>query len=213
VTPLVSVAGSWFVMGSEEGGDNEQPLHRVWVDSFEIGATAVTNADYALFAPPPCRDDPRFNDPSQPVVAVSWTDAMRYCAWLGNFRLPTEAEWELAARGGLEGTRYPWGDDAPDDSLRTLSGPDRVGQRAPNGYGLYDLCENVHEWCADWYAADYYAVSPPRNPQGPESGSRRASRGGSWRHRVKVSRCAARSSLPPEFQYKDYGFRVLRAAS
>jgi len=198
-------------MGSADGEDNERPIHRVWVDAFQIAPHPVTNAEYARFAPPPCIDDPRFNDPRQPVVAVSWTDAMRYCEWRG-VRLPSEAEWELAARGGAEGRRYPWGDDVPDDAALavTLTGPRPAGQRAPNGFGLYDMCENVHEWCADWYAPDYYAVSPERNPRGPESGTRRASRGGSWRHRIKVTRCAARSSLPPEFRYNDYGFRVAR---
>lgn len=198
------------MLGSEEGQDDERPVHRVWVDSFDIAACPVTNAEYALFAPPPLGDDARFNDPNQPVVAVSWNDAMSYCQWLGNVRLPTEAEWEFAARGGIGGKRYPWGDDPPEDSRRQLTGPDRVGQRAPNAYGLYDMCENVHEWCADWYAAGYYAVSPPRNPRGPESGVRRASRGGSWRHQIKISRCAARSSIPPDFRYNDYGFRVVR---
>ncbi len=198
-------------MGSEDGEDNERPVHRVWVDPFAIGMYAVTNTEYARFAQPPCGDDPRFNDPDQPVVAVSWNGAVRYCEWLGHgrFRLPTEAEWEFAARGGVEGKRYPWGDDAPDDSARRLAGPERVGQRAPNGYGLYDMCENVHEWCADWYAADYYAVSPPRNPRGPESGSRRASPGGTWRPRSKISRSPPRSSIPPELRYNDYGFRIV----
>ena len=79
---------------------------------------------------------------------------------------------------------------------------------APNPYGLYNLGDNVHEWCADWYDAAYYSVSPERNPQGPPSGSRRSSRGGSWRHHIKVTRTAARSSIPPEFKYADYGFRV-----
>ena len=83
-----------------------------------------------------------------------------------------------------------------------------VGRYAPNAFGLYDICENVHEWCSDWYQAGYYAISPDRNPAGPERGDRRASRGGSWRHHVKASRCAARSSIPPEFRYADYGFRV-----
>ena len=222
-TPLALIKGTWFLMGSEDGEDNERPVHRVWVDTFELGACQVTNAEYAIFLqhtghpPPPYLDDPTFSDPSQPVVAVSWLDAVSYCEWLravsgGRFRLPTEAEWECAARGGAEGMLYPWSDDAPQlqtgYATRRLTGPERGAQRAPNGYGLYDICENVHEWCSDWFRADYYAVSPERNPQGPEAGSRRVSRGGSWRHQITVTRCAARSSIPPTFKYTDYGFRI-----
>ena len=83
-----------------------------------------------------------------------------------------------------------------------------AGGGTPNHWGIYELGENVHEWCADWFQKDYYAHSPERNPHGPETGDRRASRGGSWMHHIKVSRCAARSSIPPHFQYADYGFRV-----
>jgi len=203
-------------MGSANGADNERPPHRVWVDSFDIGACQVTNAEYARFERPPLID--QFADPEQPVVGVSWFDAVRYCEWLRGetgepFRLPTEAEWECAARGGAEGLAYPWGDDPRTDyAMRPLDGPERVGCGAPNAFGIYDICENVHEWCADWYGADYYAQSPERNPRGPENGTRRVSRGGSWRHQVKVTRCAARSSLPPEFRYADYGFRVTKSA-
>ncbi|HKY04293.1 MAG TPA: SUMF1/EgtB/PvdO family nonheme iron enzyme, partial [Blastocatellia bacterium] len=111
----------------------------------------------------------------------------------------------------LEGRLYTWGDEPPDEQPRYselwLAGPERVGLRPPNGYGIYDISENVHEWCADWYADDYYAVSPLENPQGPAVGARRASRGGSWRHRVKITRVAARSRLAPDFRYSDYGFR------
>lgn len=199
-----------FLMGSDEGRADERPVHRVWVDAFEIGITQVTNGEYAAFANATGRPMPPtpFADPEQPVVAVSWFDAVAYCEWMGA-RLPAEAEWECAARGGAEGMRFPWGKELP--AREEMDGPRPVGRGAPNGYGLYDVCENVHEWCSDWYASEFYRVSPERNPRGPETGTRRASRGGSWRHQIKVSRCAARSSLPPEFQYADYGFRVARS--
>jgi formylglycine-generating enzyme required for sulfatase activity len=94
--------------------------------------------------------------------------------------------------------------------VRTVEGPLPVGLGTPNPYGLLDIGENVHEWCADWYDRGFYGRSPDRNPAGPPEGTRRASRGGSWRHHIKASRCAARSSIPPEFEYADYGFRVVR---
>jgi formylglycine-generating enzyme required for sulfatase activity len=182
----------------------------------------VTNRLYRCFLddtsrpPPPGWDDARFNHPDQPVTSVSWFDAVAYCAWLAErtgkpYRLPTEAEWERAARGALEGKRYAWGDSPPETlpgyAGRWLNGPEPVGSGPPNGYGLSDISENVHEWCADWYDAQYYRSSPERNPPGPASGTRRSSRGGSWRHQIKIARVAARSSIPPEFQYSDYGFR------
>jgi len=220
---LALIPAGWFLMGSEVGQDNERPVHGVWVDAFYLAECQVTNREYAHFLQatgvqsPPLWNDPNFSHPDQPVVAVSWFEAVQYCDWLSrttgtNYLLPTEAEWERAARGGQEGKSFPWGDDPPQSlpnySARWLGGPEPVAQYAPNPFGVFDICQNVHEWCSDWYQADYYAVSPERNPRGPQSGERRASRGGSWRHHVKVARCAARSSLPPQFQYADYGFRV-----
>jgi formylglycine-generating enzyme len=217
------VPAGWFEMGCDAGRDDEKPAHRVWVDAFELAAFQTPNGEYARFlqdtgSPPPALwDDPSFNHPEQPVVAVSWFDAVAYCDWLSRalgkkFRLPTEAEWERAARGGVDGENYPWGNCAPEElpnyASRWKSGPEPVGLHAPNPYGLYNVGDNVHEWCADWYDAAYYPVSPERNPRGPISSSRRASRGGSWRHQIKVTRTAARSSIPPELKYADYGFRV-----
>jgi formylglycine-generating enzyme required for sulfatase activity len=220
---LVLIPSGWFLMGSELGQDNERPVHRVEVDAYQLAACQVTNAEYAKFLratgklPPPFWEDINFNHPSQPVVGVSWFEAREYCNWLAAsterpYRLPSEAEWERAARGGVEGALFPWG-DAPPESLanyasRWPTGPEPIGQSESNAFGLFDICANVHEWCSDWYDANYYAVSPERNPRGPESGQRRASRGGSWRHHIKVTRCAGRSSIPPQFQYADYGFRV-----
>lgn len=222
---MVRIPEGWFLMGSEAGQENERPVHRVWVEAFELDECQVTNAEYREFlsatqhGKPLHWGDALFSHPEQPVVAPSWFDAVAYCEWLSakagrRYRLPTEAEWERAARGGLEGKVYPWGDE-PLESLanyasRWRAAPERVGRAERNRYGIFDIGANVHEWCADWFGADYYHASPERNPQGPPEGTRRASRGGSWRHATKVSRCAARSSIPPEFQYADYGFRVAR---
>ncbi|MGB9197570.1 MAG: SUMF1/EgtB/PvdO family nonheme iron enzyme [Terriglobales bacterium] len=234
---LVAIPAGWFLMGCEGGRDamgtvvvaqdSERPVHRAWVDEFLLATCQVTNGEYDRYvaatgmAPAPFAHDSNLNQAAQPVVGVSWFEATRYCEWLRantgkKFRLPTEAEWERAARGGREGELYPWG-DAPPQALPDYAercarywttGPEPVGRGAANGYGLLNMCDNVHEWCSDWYSADYYAISSERNPRGPEAGERRASRGGSWRHHVKMSRCAARSSIPPGFQYADYGFRV-----
>jgi sulfatase modifying factor 1 len=237
---MIRIPEGWFLMGSDAdhpAQENERPAHRVWIDAFELAAHQVTNADYAKFLAatghrqgnrkPLHWDDPNFSHPEQPVVAPSWFDAVAYCEWLSaqsakqtgkqtgkRYRLPTEAEWERAARGGAEQKLYPWGDEPleslPNYASRWKTAPERVGHAEKNAYGLFDIGANVHEWCSDWFDPDYYRVSPDRNPQGPPEGKRKSSRGGSWRHQLKVSRCAARASIPPEFQYADYGFRVAR---
>ena len=177
---------------------------------FLIGRTPVTTRQFAPLvaagrAPaPPWWTDPAFSLPEQPVVGVTWDDAMAYCAWLGEsdggrWRLPAEAEWEVAASGGLTAPRTAWGESVPAREIPQgpLAGPWEVGRGTPNGYGLMDMGTIVHEWCLDWDAA-------PREPR------RRASRGGSWRHEVRWSAPSARTSLPPDYRYSDYGFRVLR---
>ena len=226
VQPLtVPIPGGAFTMGDDSQRPDERPAHRVTVSAFRMAVLPVTNEDYAHFVdttghePPRFWGDPAFSHPHQPVVGVSWFDGAAYCEWLseagGPYRLPTEAEWEKAARGGVDGAKYPWGDEpfaAPDGSKDGRFKQDatwQVGAAPPNGDGLIDIGFNVHEWCSDWYDPGYYAVSPERDPKGPSTGERRASRGGAWRHAVKVARCAARSSIPPDYRYNDYGFRVV----
>jgi formylglycine-generating enzyme required for sulfatase activity len=212
-------------MGCDKGRSDEQPVHEVWVDGFAMAVTTVTNAQFLEFVRdtggqmPRAFNEARFEKPQQPVVAVTWFEAMAYCHWLTQktgqlFRLPTEAEWERAVRAGSEGGLYPWGDESPDTFELYRSGwrdesPHEVGLHPPNRWGLHDLGDNVHEWCLDWYDPDFYRRPVSRNPINLTPASRRASRGGSWRHQIKVSRCAARSSLSPGFGYTDYGFRVV----
>lgn len=221
---FVPVPSGWFLMGSTEGQDDERPVHRVWVDAFELAVYPVTCGQYRAFLEEMRHDLPRdwllfATGDDLPVVGVSWNDAQAYCAWSnrdgGAQRLPTEAEWERAARGGLEGVRYPCGDEMPSwipaGGRGSLPGPWPVTLGAPNGFGLCGIAANIHEWCADWYDAGYYARSPEHNPPGPDSAARRTSRGGSWRHAVTISRCATRSRLDPSFRYTDYGFRLARS--
>ncbi|HUF54538.1 MAG TPA: SUMF1/EgtB/PvdO family nonheme iron enzyme [Dehalococcoidia bacterium] len=210
-----------FTMGDDAGRPDERPAHRVTLDAFRLAVLPVTNADYARYLEatsaeaPRFWSDPLFNRPNQPVVGVAWAEAVAYCDWLSDalgesYHLPTEAEWEKAARGGVEGGRFPWGDTCWDNSGGNfpMEATWDVGTAPPNPYGLIDIGFNIHEWVSDWYDPGYYAVSPEHNPQGPSSGERKASRGGAWRHMIKICRCAARSSIPPEYRYNDYGFRI-----
>ncbi len=188
------------------------PAGAAGVNSFRLGRTPVTNREYAPFlasgrAPePPWWTDPDFSALQQPVVGVSWLESSAYCAWLSEstgsiWRLPTEVEWELAACGGLARPLTPWGEAIPPGEIPEgpLRGPWKAGRGTPNGYGLCDMGTIVHEWCLDW-----------REPARPGAPGRRASRGGSWRHAVRWSSPEASSSLPPEYRYSDYGFRVLQ---
>lgn len=167
---------------------DEFPIHQVYVSSFLIDAYEVTNRQYSRFVaatghrPAKFAHMARLNHPDQPVVGVSWDDAHDFCNWASK-RLPTEAEWEKACRGGLEGRVYPWGSENPSGRARfgapyEVGGSTlRVGSYLPNGFGLYDIAGNAAEWCSDWYASDYYSRSPVKDPLGPSGGDHHVVRG------------------------------------
>jgi formylglycine-generating enzyme required for sulfatase activity len=184
---MAELAGGVFRMGNPDGMPHELPVHEVELSPFAIGKYEVTNAEYARFVQATGRPDPPDpwfwkgqntfrSKPDYPVVEISWSDAAAYCKWLADktgkpYHLPTEAQWEFAARGGLEGAAFPWGDEKLPNMARMMTreqeGPGPVGQYPPNGYGLYDVAGNVNEMVADWFDETYYASSPRVDPTGP----------------------------------------------
>ena len=200
---MVVIPGGWFDMGHARGADDERPVHRVWVDAFVMDTYEVTQDQFTRLQ---ISDPSQFKGPRLPVERVTWIDAVRFCnerslaegldpayddATLeGDFaadgyRLPTEAEWEYAARAGAA-TTLPWGTDVRLASqhawIKENAGQrtHEVGTRRPNAWGLFDMSGNVAEWVNDYYGSDYYRSSPERNPRGPADGEYRVIRGGSW---------------------------------
>lgn len=213
---------SWF--------EDATPLHTVYLDAFYMDICEVTNAQYKKFmdatghSAPKYWSGPKYNAPNQPVVGVNWHDAVAYAKWAGK-RLPTEAEWEKAARGELVGKKYPWGDSDPTGTLCNFADknanfewsdksiddgyeyPSPVGGYGANGYGLYDMAGNVFEWCADWHDSGYYVNSPYNNPLGVDSGLFRVLRGGSYYNGPYSLLVALRTLSPPALTLDRVGFR------
>jgi formylglycine-generating enzyme required for sulfatase activity len=243
---MILIPAGWFLMGTSEPDSlqmqnqldwrpswftDEMPQHRVYLDAVYVDETPVTCADYKKFL----ADEWRYQVPvdwdaasrsypydraEHPVVNVSWEDANAYARWAGK-RLPSEAEWEKAARG-MDARRFPWGDKFYPSHCNTV--PSNVGatmpvtRHAPQGnspFGVIDLAGNVWEWCADWYAVAYYAESasgknpPTQNPKGPESGEWRVLRGGAFDSSADYARCASRDFIVPETGYATVGFRCV----
>ena len=224
----VRIPAGAFQMGcvpaDTECSGNEKPRHAVTIDTpFLMMIRPATVAQYRRFAQATGRASalaPAFaQGDDHPVVGVVWDDAVAYCSWAGG-RLPTEAEWEYAARGGKDGLKYPWGDSISHDNanFKGTGGRDQwkytspVGSFEANGFGLFDMAGNVWEWCADPYGETYYATSPSVDPQGPPSGSSRVLRGGSWDFDPKSLRASFRGWILPWGGCDSGGFRCVRPA-
>ncbi len=216
---MILIPGGEFVMGKDEEGVSG-PAHKVYIDSFYMDKHEVTNAQYLEFCTQTGRATPEFWDmnefhsgpdfPDHPVTGISWRDAAAYAEWAGK-RLPSEAEWEYAARGGLVGMNYPHGDELDSAqanyTLAGLEGTVAVGSFLANGHGLHDMAGNVWEWVADYYDGEYYRNSPPKNPSGPDDGKFKVIRGGGWHSGPYCNRVYYRNALPPNWVDFAVGFR------
>ena len=226
---LLPVPAGEFRMGADAPAgspdpEDYAPVHVVRVASFWMGRYPVTREEYARFTQATGRAAPGhwahelFNRPGSPVIGVSHADAAAFCAWAGG-RLPTEAEWEYAARGG-DARRYPWGNEEPDPKRAVFhldvgfGGTQPVGsaQAGASPFGIEELAGNVFEWCADWYDAGYYASGPRENPAGPAGGEERVIRGGAWISLPDACRTYARAKFPPASRSTLIGFRLVRTA-
>ncbi len=214
-------------MGSTDAGSaygDEKPQHKVPLDDYLIGKYLVTNAQYAVYAQemgvnwtmPTGKEN-------HPVVMINWDDAVAFCAWISRVTgrkvmLPTEAQWEKAARG-TDGRIYPWGNEAPNANLlndnMNMKDTTAVGKYSPTGdspYGAADMAGNVWQWTADWHSDTYYANSPASNPKGPTTGQYRVLRGGSWDFNPVSVRATFRVSGRPNLRDVYFGFRVAVSA-
>lgn len=214
---MVLVKGGTFQMGSNEY-DEEKPIHSVTVSDFYIDKYEVKVKQYREFCNATGRSMPKapslgWRD-THPIVNVSWDDATAYAKWAGK-RLPTEAEWEYAARGGNQskGFKYSGSNSIDEAAWYWYNSGEKahpVGQKKPNELGIYDMSGNVWEWCSDWYDENYYSDSPTTNPEGPDSGSKRVRRGGSWFYFGVICRVANRSWNWPDSRDIDHGFRCVK---
>jgi len=223
-TEEILIPAGEFIMGRADSSEELTP-HPVKLDAFYIDKYEVTNAQYHAFCEATEQELPVFwgldrfrcslDYPDHPVVGVSQSAAKMYAEWVGR-RLPTEAEWEYAARGGRESLSFDSGDVLDDQGANTksaeLGGPVAVGSFEPNGYGLYDMVGNVREWVADYYAEDYFTVSPVENPQGPEKTRWRVIKGGGWYSGKSCNMVHVRNALPGSWSDFNVGFRCARDA-
>ena len=228
---IILIPSGTFDIGDHSGKDKAAVRRTVLLDSFYMDVHEVTVGQFKQFV-----DQSGYNyggnwsevnkhslGDDHPMICVNWNDATAYAEWSGK-RLPTEAEWEKAARGGLNGKLYVWGDDMKFVNLHAnffgVQGKDQwdettapVGSFFSNGFGLYDMAGNAYEWCADWYSKDYYLDAPYKNPLGPNSGERRVLQGGSWTSDTTFLRLANRFDSFPNDRYNNFGFRCVSGSN
>jgi sulfatase modifying factor 1 len=222
---MVLIPGGTFMMGSNANPHSPAfPAHLVKLKPYCMDVYEVSNAQYAAFCEATAHAYPEFwglerfksgpDFPRHPVVGVNHADATAFAQWAGK-RLPTEAEWEFAARGGQEGQPFPYGEHADHEQARFKhptkeKGPVAVGSFQPNGYGLFDMAGNAWEWVADWYDASYYTHSPQEQPTGPLSGQFKAFRGGGWHSGGGCTMVSHRNALPMYWVDIAGGFRCVK---
>ena len=220
---MVLIPSGSFIMGKNTTGPSDwQPEHNVTLNSFYMDIKEVTNKQYYEFCTATNTPLPQFWDlkefksgmdfPDYPVVGVSYMDAEKYARWAGK-SLPTEAQWEYAARGGLIGKNFPFGDQIDSTMVNFGSkykGIVKVGSFPPNGFGLCDITGNVWEWTTDYYSDDYYAQSPAENPKGPARGRFKVIRGGSWHSGMMCVQTYYRNGLSPSWVDFAVGFRCVK---
>ena len=221
---MILVNGGEFIMGSNTGGRDEQPEHKVKINSFFIGKYEITVKQFSNYCKTLRKKMPDNNLPwidSHPMSYVSWYDVVDFCKWLteltgDEYRLPTEAEWEYAVNGGKKdkGFKYAGSDNINDVAWYRLNSGGyshvEVGKLAPNELGIYDITGNVWEWCSDWYGEKYYQISQIDNPKGPPSGLARVGRGGSWREPTESISKTFRFFMSPTASSNYMGFRIVR---
>ena len=213
---MMLIPAGTFSMGNEARNEDERPVHNVYVNAFYIDVAEVTCTRYGRFLKETGYSsnqlwNPEYDRPDDPVVGVNWYDATAFAKWAGK-RLPTEAEWEKAARSGLIGDKYPWGDEITREKANYNSfGTTLVKSYEPNGYGLYDIAGNVWEWCQDWYGKDYYKTTPRKSPRGPMFAERKVVRGGAWFNNESALQVSNRHKIYPDIGSFNIGFRCVKS--
>ena len=217
---MVFIEGGSFEMGNPNGGEDEKPLHIVNVANFYMCKYEIRAKEWKqIMGNNPCYF---VGCEDCPVESVSWNEIQNFINKLNElsekkFRLPTEAEWEYAAKAGKHTTYNDFSGNKEIGAVgwfrdNSDTCPHKIGLKLPNANGIYDMTGNVWEWCSDWYQADYYSVSTRENPQGPETGEKKVLRGGSWNNFVKHCKVTYRDTFEPDLKTYDYGFRVCYSA-